>query len=148
MAGRLFAIVGPSGGGKDTLMAAAQTARPGLHLARRVITRPETAGGEPFEGVGAEEFARRAASGAFALHLITETQLDWVWRFGAEKGRAVDKLVFRGIADFFWRKAVFLPVGIPRGRRFAFYSAEAATPEQVEKQCRGLEAMVAGWVGG
>ena len=68
MAGRLFAIVGPSGGGKDTLMAAAHAARPGLHLARRVITRPETAGGEPFEGVSAEEFARRAASGAFALH--------------------------------------------------------------------------------
>ncbi|PJE34252.1 phosphonate metabolism protein/1,5-bisphosphokinase (PRPP-forming) PhnN, partial [Pseudooceanicola lipolyticus] len=30
MAGRLFAIVGPSGVGKDTLMAAAQAARPGL----------------------------------------------------------------------------------------------------------------------
>ena len=31
------------------------------------------------------------ASGAFALHLLDETQLDWVWRFGLETGRDVDK---------------------------------------------------------
>jgi len=67
MAGRLFAVVGPSGAGKDTLMAAAKAARPDLHLARRVITRPEEAGGEPFEGVTPAEFAARKAAGAFAL---------------------------------------------------------------------------------
>ncbi|MBI1219556.1 MAG: phosphonate metabolism protein/1,5-bisphosphokinase (PRPP-forming) PhnN [Rhodobacteraceae bacterium] len=67
MAGRLFAVVGPSGAGKDTLIAAARMARPGLHVARRVITRPEEAGGEPFEGVTPEEFARRKAAGDFAL---------------------------------------------------------------------------------
>jgi len=31
-------------------------------------------------------------SGAFAMHLIDETQLDLVWRFGLESGRDVDKL--------------------------------------------------------
>ncbi len=31
------------------------------------------------------------ASGAFALHLIDETQLDLVWRFGLQSGRDVDK---------------------------------------------------------
>lgn len=67
MAGRAFAVVGPSGAGKDTLMAAAQAARPDLVLVRRVITRPESAGGEPFEGVTAAEFARRRAAGDFAL---------------------------------------------------------------------------------
>ncbi len=67
MAGRLFAVVGPSGAGKDTLIAAARLARPGLHVARRVVTRPEEAGGEPFEGVSEAEFARRKAAGAFAL---------------------------------------------------------------------------------
>ncbi len=67
MPGRLVAVVGPSGAGKDTLIAAAQAARPGLHVARRVITRPEEAGGEPFEGVTPAEFARRKAAGAFAL---------------------------------------------------------------------------------
>jgi flavin reductase (DIM6/NTAB) family NADH-FMN oxidoreductase RutF len=32
------------------------------------------------------------ASGAFALHLIGDDQLDWVWRFGLQHGDAVDKL--------------------------------------------------------
>jgi flavin reductase (DIM6/NTAB) family NADH-FMN oxidoreductase RutF len=31
------------------------------------------------------------ASGAFALHLIGEDHLDWVWRFGLQSGREVDK---------------------------------------------------------
>jgi flavin reductase (DIM6/NTAB) family NADH-FMN oxidoreductase RutF len=36
------------------------------------------------------------ASGAFAMHLIDETQLDLVWRFGLQSGRDVDK--FAGLA--------------------------------------------------
>ena len=66
-AGGIFAVAGPSGVGKDTLMQAAAARRPALHLVRRVITRPEEAGGEPFEGVSAAEFARRRAAGAFLL---------------------------------------------------------------------------------
>jgi flavin reductase (DIM6/NTAB) family NADH-FMN oxidoreductase RutF len=31
-------------------------------------------------------------SGAFALHLIAEEQVDWVWRFGLQTGRDRDKL--------------------------------------------------------
>ena len=68
MGGRLFALVGPSGAGKDTLLAAASAARPDLVIVQRVITRPESAGGEPFEGVTPAEFARRNAAGLFALH--------------------------------------------------------------------------------
>lgn len=64
----IFAVVGPSGAGKDTLLAGAVAASPGLHWARRVVTRPVQEGGEPFEGVDAETFARRLAAGAFALH--------------------------------------------------------------------------------
>ncbi len=67
MGGRLFALVGPSGAGKDTLLAAASAVRPDLVIVRRVITRPESAGGEPFEGVTPIEFARRSAAGLFAL---------------------------------------------------------------------------------
>ncbi len=66
-AGRLFAVVGPSGAGKDTLIAAAAEARPDLVVARRVITRPESAGGEDFTGVDVARFAAMQASGAFAL---------------------------------------------------------------------------------
>jgi phosphonate metabolism protein PhnN/1,5-bisphosphokinase (PRPP-forming) len=65
---RLFLVVGPSGAGKDTLLSGAIAANPRLHWARRVITRPETAGGEPFEGVTEAEFAARLARGDFALH--------------------------------------------------------------------------------
>ncbi len=67
MTGSVFAVVGPSGAGKDTLMAAAARVRPDLVLIRRVITRPEAAGGEDFEGVTEAEFARRNAAGDFAL---------------------------------------------------------------------------------
>lgn len=65
--GRLAAVVGPSGAGKDTLMAEAKRLRPDLVWARRVITRPETAGGEPFEGVSERAFARRRDAGEFAV---------------------------------------------------------------------------------
>ncbi|MDF1708528.1 MAG: phosphonate metabolism protein/1,5-bisphosphokinase (PRPP-forming) PhnN [Paracoccaceae bacterium] len=70
MTGRLVAVVGPSGAGKDTLLAGAVAQRPGLVWARRVITRPEEAGGEPFEGVSLVEFEARKARGAFALHWV------------------------------------------------------------------------------
>ena len=30
-------------------------------------------------------------AGAFVLHLLTEDQLDWVWRFGLQSGRSLDK---------------------------------------------------------
>ena len=63
----IFAVVGPSGAGKDTLIAGALRCRPGLRLARRVITRPTESGGEDFEGVTPAEFAARKVRGEFAL---------------------------------------------------------------------------------
>ena len=68
MTGQLFVVVGPSGAGKDTLMAGASAVDPTLHWARRVITRPETTSGEPFEGVDDASFQARLAAGEFALH--------------------------------------------------------------------------------
>jgi ribose 1,5-bisphosphokinase len=63
----IFAVVGPSGAGKDTLIAGAMALRPDLRLVRRVITRPTEAGGEDIEGVTEAEFATRKARGDFAL---------------------------------------------------------------------------------
>ncbi|MDQ7263055.1 phosphonate metabolism protein/1,5-bisphosphokinase (PRPP-forming) PhnN [Paracoccus sp. PS-1] len=68
MSRRLVAVVGPSGAGKDTLMALACAARPDIRAARRVVTRPAEAGGEDFEPVTEAEFAARERAGAFALH--------------------------------------------------------------------------------
>jgi ribose 1,5-bisphosphokinase len=67
MSGRLIAVVGPSGVGKDTVIDALVAAAHGLHRARRVITRPAEAGGEDFEGVTPAEFERRRAQGDFVL---------------------------------------------------------------------------------
>lgn len=65
--GRLIAVVAPSGAGKDTLLSAAQRARPDLVFSRRVITRPETADGEQHEGVDQAEFDERQRAGKFAI---------------------------------------------------------------------------------
>lgn len=66
--GRLIAVVGPSGAGKDTLLAGVLAARPGWTVARRVITRPARAGDEDHEAVGVAEFEARRALGEFAIH--------------------------------------------------------------------------------
>lgn len=63
----IFAVVGPSGAGKDTLIDGALRARPDLRRVRRVITRPSGAGGEDFEGVTEAEFHLREAASEFAL---------------------------------------------------------------------------------
>lgn len=68
MTGRLIAVVGPSGAGKDTLLAGALAARPDWVLVRRVITRPADAGGEDHDPATPEEFAARTARGDFAVH--------------------------------------------------------------------------------
>lgn len=68
MSGRCFAVVGPSGAGKDTLIAAARAAMPGLHVVRRAITRTAAAdGGEDHEALSAEAFAARTRAGGFVL---------------------------------------------------------------------------------
>jgi phosphonate metabolism protein PhnN/1,5-bisphosphokinase (PRPP-forming) len=63
----IFAVVGPSGAGKDLLIRGALAARPDLHLVRRVITRPADAGSEDHEPASEEEFLARVARGDFAL---------------------------------------------------------------------------------
>lgn len=64
---RVFAVVGPSGAGKDTVINAVRARRPDLTILRRVITRPERPGDEPFEGVDDATFDTRHAAGEFAL---------------------------------------------------------------------------------
>lgn len=68
MSGRLIAVVGPSGVGKDSVMETVVANDTRLVLARRVITRPSEAGGEDFDGVSEAEFQRHVAACDFALH--------------------------------------------------------------------------------
>jgi ribose 1,5-bisphosphokinase len=67
MRGTLFLVVGPSGAGKDTLIARAAAARPDLLVPRRAVTRPADAGGEEIESMEATAFERAEAAGRFLL---------------------------------------------------------------------------------
>jgi ribose 1,5-bisphosphokinase len=67
--GRLVLVVGPSGAGKDTLLAAAQEAcrgEPSIVFPRRVVTRAGSAD-EDHATLGEAAFERAVAEGAFAL---------------------------------------------------------------------------------
>ena len=66
--GRFIAVVGPSGVGKDSVMAGLAAADPRIAVARRVITRDPEAGGEDYQAVTEEQFASMRDAGAFALH--------------------------------------------------------------------------------
>lgn len=68
--GRLVLVVGPSGVGKDTLIAYCRArlgAGDGVVFPRRAITRPSGEDAEDHEVVSEEEFRRREVDGAFAL---------------------------------------------------------------------------------
>jgi len=67
--GRLVLVVGPSGAGKDTLIAGAREAcqgDPSVVFPRRVVTRPASAA-EDNATIAVADFVQAAADGAFAL---------------------------------------------------------------------------------
>lgn len=66
--GRLIAVVGPSGVGKDSVMQGLQRALPGLHLVRRVVTRAPGLGGEDYDTATVTQFEAMVEDGAFAVH--------------------------------------------------------------------------------
>jgi len=66
----LVAVVGPSGAGKDTLMALARARLEGdarFRFVQRAITRPAEAGGEAHQPMSEPEFEAARAAGGFAL---------------------------------------------------------------------------------
>jgi phosphonate metabolism protein PhnN/1,5-bisphosphokinase (PRPP-forming) len=67
----LVLVVGPSGAGKDTVLALARSALAGdarFRFVRRVITRPAVAGGEDHEAVSDDTFARRSFALQWRAH--------------------------------------------------------------------------------
>ena len=70
MSGTFFAVVGPSGAGKDTLIDFAREALadvPHFAFPRRVITRPQDAGGEDHIAVTQRQFDDMRTSGGFLI---------------------------------------------------------------------------------
>lgn len=70
MAGGLALVVGPSGAGKDTLIAGAKAALAGdarFVFPRRVVTREAVAALEDHDSLAPEVFAAEKARGAYAL---------------------------------------------------------------------------------
>ena len=70
MSGTFFAVVGPSGAGKDTVLDYAREALADNHrfsFPQRWITRPADAQGEQHMPVSRERFARMKREGAFLL---------------------------------------------------------------------------------
>lgn len=67
--GRLYYVVGPSGAGKDSVLAWVRqhAATRGVLCAHRYITRPAHAGGENHVALSEEEFRSREQRGLFAL---------------------------------------------------------------------------------
>lgn len=68
--GTFVAVVGPSGAGKDSVIAYARErlrSEPWVHFVRRVITRPCDPSLEDHETMSAPAFASAEAAGAFAL---------------------------------------------------------------------------------
>lgn len=68
MSGRLIAVVGPSGVGKDSVMAGMVARDPSLRLVQRTITRPPELGGEDYKYLAPQTFADAAARGAYSLY--------------------------------------------------------------------------------
>lgn len=66
--GKLIAVVGPSGVGKDSVMAGLIAARPDIRLVRRAITRAPSLGGEEYDAVTPEAFEDAVLAGAFCVH--------------------------------------------------------------------------------
>lgn len=71
MKGGLVFVVGPSGAGKDSLLAHARARladNNDFRFVRRHVTRPQSAGHEDHHALSNEEFAEHLAAGRFALH--------------------------------------------------------------------------------
>lgn len=66
--GKLIAVVGPSGVGKDSIIAGVLAAMPEIKSVKRIITRKPDLGGEDYRSASEMEFAQAVANGDYCLH--------------------------------------------------------------------------------
>lgn len=65
--GRLIAVVGPSGVGKDSVIAGILDQNPNMRTVTRSITRAPDLGGEDYTSLSPDAFAKAKHNGAFCL---------------------------------------------------------------------------------
>lgn len=142
--GVLCLVVGPSGVGKDSLLAGVRDRLDGrLRFPRRVITRPADAGGEDHEAVAAQQFAELEEAGELGLSWHAHG-LAYGIRSSAlrelEAGRGVVVNVSRSILDEV-RQA------FPRVHVFSITAPEAALRRRLQGRGRedadSIEARIA-----
>jgi ribose 1,5-bisphosphokinase len=103
--GTLVLVVGPSGVGKDSIIAGAATRlrdEPRIIFARRLITRAAEAGGEDHIAVSPADFARRRDAGELILHWGAhgfDYGLPGELASALEAGRSVVANVSRSVID-------------------------------------------------
>lgn len=142
-AGRFIAVVGPSGVGKDSVMAALVARDPRFVLARRVITRPADAGGEDHVAATMEQFETLEQAGGFALS----------WRaHGLAYGipRTVGQQLEQGCDVLANLSRAVLPVAQQRFDRFAVLSLTAPAEvlaRRLARRGRESEAEIAARLG-
>lgn len=130
--GRLVAIVGPSGAGKDTLLDRLAEECPGLHRVRRTITRA-SGGGEDCECLTVEAFGARAEAGEFALHWSAHGQ-----HYGIPRGALAPLDRGDDVAANLSRR--MLPAAARLGRPLVVLSLTASAPVRAARLAqRGRE---------
>lgn len=110
MTARLVYVVGPSGSGKDSLLAWARVrlaAGVPAVFAHRYITRPEAAGGENYVALTEDEFALRLARGLFAMHWASHAR-----RYGI--GIEIDQWLARDLDVVVSGSRAYLPEALAR----------------------------------
>lgn len=138
----LVAVVGPSGVGKDSLLAHARaTLRddPQVCFVRRYITRPADAGGELHQPLSHEEFFRRRASGEFSLHWESHG-------LGYGIGREIDDWMAQGCMVVFNGSRAHLPdarLAYPQLRVVAVTARPEIVAQRLTQRCRENVAEIA-----
>jgi ribose 1,5-bisphosphokinase len=140
--GRLVYVVGPSGSGKDSLLAWARARLPAgapIAFAHRYITRPEGAGDENYVALTEDEFAVRLAHGLFAMHWASHG-----WRYGI--GIEIDQWLARRLDVVVSGSRAYLPEALARhpGLALVWVTAPAEQlRERLERRGRESSAQIA-----
>ena len=155
--GTLILVVGASGVGKDTLIAAAKAQLAGdlrFHFPRRVVTREAVAALEDHDSISGDDFEMRRRDGAFALHWDAHglrygvpTSIDAALAAGTSVVVNVSRKIIGGAREKYRRCEVILieaSVGVRAGR-LAGRGRETAAEVSARLQREG-EALPAGVV--